>query len=78
MIPTKLILGSLGNIFALVFCLGYAIYIFLKKGVYVKHKGWQTKDEAPKTFYFTIGIMILISILSLGAIIFRLYTYYFV
>ena len=78
MVPTELILGSIGNLIAFIFCTGYAIYTFLRKGVHVKHKGWKTKDEAPKTFYFTIGIMILISILSLGAIIFRVYTYYFV
>ena len=67
-----------GNIVAFVFCMGYAIYTFLRKGVYVKTKGWKAKDEAPKSYYFTIGAMILVSMLSLGAIIFRLYTYYFV
>jgi len=67
-----------GNIVAFAFCMGYAIYIFLRKRVHVKGKGWKTKDEAPKSYYFSIGAMILVSMLSLGAIIFRLYTYYFV
>jgi len=78
MVPTELIVGSIGNLIAFIFCLGYAIYTFLRKGVHVKGRGWKTKDEAPKSYYFTLGIMILVSILSLGAIIFRLYTYYFV
>ena len=78
MIPPELILGSIGNLFAFVFCLGYAIYTFLRKGVHVKGKGWKTKDEAPKSYYFTLGILIVISIFSLGAIVVRLYTYYYV
>jgi len=78
MVPIELILGSIGNLLGLVFCLGYAIYTFLRKGVHVKGKGWKTKDEAPKSYYFTLGIMIFISLFSLGAIIVRLYTYYYV
>jgi hypothetical protein len=78
MVPIELILGSIGNLLGLVFCLGYAIYTFLRKGVHVKGKGWKTKDEAPKSYYFTLGILIVISIFSLGAIVVRLYTYYYV
>ncbi len=76
MVPIELIVGSIGNLLGLVFCLGYAIYTFLRKGVHVKGKGWKTKDEAPKSYYFTLGILIVISIFSLGSIIVRLYTYY--
>jgi len=78
MVPIGLILGSIGNLLGLVFCLGYAIYTFLRKGVHVKGKGWKTKDEAPKSYYFTLGILIVISIFSLGASVVRLYTYYYV
>jgi hypothetical protein len=78
MVPTELILGSIGNLFAFIFCLGYAIYTFLRKGVHVKGRGWKTKDEAPKSYYFTLAIMFLVALISLAAIIFRLYTYYFV
>ena len=76
MVPIELIVGSIGNLLGLVFCLGYAIYTFLRKGVHVKGKGWKTKDEAPKSYYFTLGILIVISIFSLGSIIVRIYTYY--
>ena len=78
MVPTELIVGSIGNLIAFIFCIGYAIYTFLRKGVHVKGKGWKTKDEAPKSYYFTLGILIVISIFSLGAIVVRLYTYYYV
>ena len=76
MVPIHLIMSLVGNILALVFCTGYAIYTFLRKGVHVKGRGWKTKDEAPKSYYFTLGILIVVSIFSFGAIIFRLYTYY--
>jgi len=77
MIPPELIVGSIGNLFGFVFCLGYAIYTFLKKGVHVKGRGWKTKDEAPKSYYITLGVMILITLFSFGSIIFRVYSYYY-
>jgi len=77
MVPTELIVGSIGNLIAFIFCLGYATYTFLRKGVHVKGRGWKTKDEAPKSYYFTLAIMFLVALISLAAIIFRLYTYYF-
>ncbi len=77
MVPPELILGSIGNLFAFVFGLGYAIYTFLKKGVHVKGRGWKTKDEAPKSYYITLGVMILITLFSFGSIIFRVYSYYY-
>ena len=78
MVPVELILGSIGNLFGFVFCLGYGIYLFLKKGLYVKGRGWKTKDEAPKSYYITLGVMVLIALFSFGSIVFRLYTYYYV
>ena len=75
---TGLLWSLFGNIIGLVFCGGYDVYTFLRQGTHVRGIGWKSKEEYPKSYYFTLGIMILISILSLGAIIFRLYTYYFV
>ena len=75
---TGLFWSLFGNIIGLVFCAGYAVYTFLRQGTHVRGIGWKSKEEYPKSYYFTLGIMILVSILSLGAIIFRLYTYYFV
>lgn len=77
MVPPELIVGSIGNLFGFVFCLGYAIYTFLKKGVHVKGRGWKTKDEAPKSYYITLGVMVLIALFSLVSMIFRVYSYYY-
>ena len=77
MVPTELILGSIGNLIAFIFCTGYAIYTFLRKGVHVKGKGWKTKDEAPKSYYITLGVMVFIALFSIISIIFRVYSYYY-
>jgi hypothetical protein len=77
MIPPELILGSIGNLFGFVFCLGYAIYTFLKKGVHIKGRGWKTKVEAPKSYYTTLVVMVLIALFSLVSMIFRVYSYYY-
>jgi hypothetical protein len=44
------------------FCLGYAVFIFVKGGVHVRGKGWRTKSEAPKSYYFTLISMALIGL----------------
>jgi len=67
-----------GNIIGLVFSAGYAVYTFLRQGTHVRGIGWKSKEVYPKSYYFTLGITILISIFSLGAIVVRLYTYYYV
>ena len=78
MVPTELIVGSIGNLIAFIFCLGYAIYTFLKKGVHVKGRGWKTKDEAPKSYYITLGVMVLIALFSFVSMVFRVYSYYYI
>ena len=78
MIPPELIVGSIGNFFGFVFCLGYAIYTFLTKKVYLKKRGWKTKDEAPKIYYITLGLMVIIALFSLGSMIIRVYSYYYI
>jgi hypothetical protein len=60
----------------LVFCAGYAIYTFVRQGTHVRGIGWKSKEEYPKSYYFTLGMMIFISLVSIAGIIFRLYTYY--
>jgi len=77
MIPPELIVGSIGNFFGFVFCLGYAIYTFLTKKVYLKKRGWKTKDEAPKIYYIVLSVMIFFALYSVGMIIFRVYSYYY-
>ena len=65
-----------GNLIGLIFCGGYAIYTFVRKGTHVRGIGWKSKKDYPKSYYFTLGILVLISLFSLASIIFRLYTYY--
>ena len=40
----------------------YAGYLWVRQGVHVRGKGWMPKEEAPKTFYFTVVFMILLGI----------------
>jgi len=65
-----------GNLIGLLFCGGYAIYTFLRQGTHVRGIGWKSKKDYPKSYYFTLVILVLISLFSLASIIFRLYTYY--
>ena len=49
---------------------GYAGYCWVTQKVHVRGKGWKTKDEAPKSFYFTVIILVII---GLGQIFSTLY-----
>ena len=40
----------------------YAGYCWVTQKVHLKGKGWKTKDEAPKSFYFTVTILVLIGL----------------
>ena len=40
----------------------YAGYCWVAQKVHVRGKGWRTKDEAPKSFYFTVIILVLIGL----------------
>ncbi len=40
----------------------YAGYCWVTQKVHLKGKGWKTKDEAPKSFYFTVIILVLIGL----------------
>ena len=74
----ELIYSIVGNLFGLVLCLGYALYCFVNKGFHAKGKGWNTKEEAPKGYYFTMGLMIFLGIIQIISIGYRLYAYYFI
>ena len=45
----------------------YAGFCWMKQKVHVRGKGWQTREESPKMFYFTVGIMILLGIGQLAS-----------
>ena len=67
-----------GNLFGLIFCGGYAAYTFIRQGTHVRGIGWKSKKEYPKSYYFTLGVTFLVALMSLGVIVVRLYTYYYV
>tara|TARA_B100001029_G_C14944321_1_gene385019 strand:- start:303 stop:524 length:222 start_codon:yes stop_codon:yes gene_type:complete len=49
----------------------YATFIFVKGGVHVRGKGWKTKDEAPKTYYFMIVFMGILGVAGIATTILR-------
>ena len=51
--------------------LAYATFIFVKGGVHVRGKGWKTKDEAPKTYYFMIIFMGILGVAGIVTTILR-------
>jgi hypothetical protein len=61
------------TIFVTVCLLAYVTYNFVRGGAYARGKGWQSKEEAPKSYYLTQGILILISFGQIASIIFYLY-----
>ena len=67
-----------GNLVGLICCGGYAAYTFVRQGTHVRGIGWKSKQDYPKSYYFTLGITLLIALISLGSIIFRLYSYYYI
>ena len=72
----ELIYSIVGNLVGLVLCLGYGLYCFVNKGFHAKGKGWKTKVEAPKGYYFVLGFMYLLGVIQIGSIAYRLYSYY--
>ena len=51
--------------------LAYITYNFARGGIHVRGKGWQTKQEAPKPYYITQILLIIIFIGQLISIIIR-------
>jgi len=43
----------------------YAGFCWMKQKVHVRGKGWRSKEESPKTFYFTVSILIFFGIIQL-------------
>ena len=72
----KLLASISGNLIGLVACLSYMIYCLANKRVFVRSKGWRTKEEAPGAYKFTIGLMLFIAIGSLAALVYRVYAFY--
>ena len=44
----------------------YAMYCFINQGTHHRGKGWKTVEEAPKSFYFTVGFYVIMGLGILG------------
>lgn len=51
--------------------LAYTTYNFTRGGIHVRGKGWQTKQEAPKPYYITQILLIIIFIVEIISIVIR-------
>ena len=40
----------------------YTLYCWIRQGTHVRGKGWKTKEEMPKTFYFSVGLYLILGI----------------
>ena len=40
----------------------YGVFCMVKGGSHVKNVGWRTKEEYPKSYYFTVIFMILLGV----------------
>ncbi|MBA4694888.1 MAG: hypothetical protein H2066_03445 [Candidatus Poseidoniales archaeon] len=60
MVETRFLINSIGPILMLL----YAGYCWVHQGCFHKGKGWRTREESPKMFWFNIVLMILFSILA--------------
>ena len=73
---TKLLASISGNLIGSVACLSYLIYCLANQRVFIRGKGWKTKEEAPVGYKLTIGLMAIIGIGSFVALLYRIYAYY--
>jgi len=64
---TDLILWSLPSFLIALLLFGYAAYNFTRGGVYVSGKGWMSKEDATKSYYFTQIIMVVLGIFQIGS-----------
>jgi hypothetical protein len=44
----------------------YAGYCWVNQGCHHKGKGWRTREESPKAFWFTIVLLVALSILTVA------------
>ena len=61
------------NLSIAVLKLSYAGYCWIRQGVHVRGKGWQTRENAPKSFWFSIILYIILGIgmLVVNLVVFR-------
>ena len=52
---------------------GYAAYNFTRGGIHVRGKGWMSKEDAPKSYYFTQIIMVVLGIFQIASGLVRIF-----
>jgi hypothetical protein len=52
---------------------GYAAYNFTRGGIHVRGKGWMSKKDAPKSYYFTQIIMVVLGIFQIASELVRIF-----
>ena len=50
--------------------MAYAGYCWVTQSVHVRGMGWKTREEAPKAFYFTILLILIIGVYSIVSFFF--------
>ena len=45
----------------------YVGYCWVHQGIHHKGKGWKTREESPKGFWFTIVLLLVLSILAIAS-----------
>ncbi|MDG1556002.1 MAG: hypothetical protein P8R00_07125 [Candidatus Poseidoniaceae archaeon] len=50
--------------------ISYVGYCWFNQKVHVRGKGWKTRDEYPKNFYFTLIVLTIIGIGQLASIVY--------
>lgn len=57
---------SLVNLIGPALMLLYAGYCWVHQGCHHKGKGWKTREESPKGFWFTIVLLLVLSIVTIA------------
>lgn len=54
------------NLSLVMMCFLYAAYCMFHGGFHMKGRGWRTKQENPRTFYFTLFLMYFFALVTLA------------
>ena len=59
----------LGLLPVVIICFPYATYCLYHGGVFIKNKGWKTKEEYPISYWINVGVMYAIGLYCLLTIL---------
>jgi hypothetical protein len=71
---TELLPASPPGIIVALALFGYATYSFVNGGIHAKGHGWKTKEEAPKPYYITQCLVILVALGQFTALAIKHFT----